>query len=306
MEVLDVAIIGGGPAGLTAGIYASRSGLKILMFEKGISGGAANTAPWVENYPGFEAIEGMKLMDMIGAQARKYVEVKAGESIESLANDGNEFIIKTSKGEYRARAIIYATGSVHRRLGVPGEGSLLGRGVSYCATCDGFFFREKKVAIVGGGNNAATEAIYLKKLGIDVTIIHRRDALRAEESLQNTIASMGINVMYDSVVEEMLGEKGLEKLRLKNVKTSDISEIEFDGVFISIGDIPQIELVKELGVGINDDGYIDVDQTQRSSIPMVYAAGDVTGGFRQIITACSEGAIAANSAHEDLAKPYWI
>ncbi|MCK5038872.1 MAG: thioredoxin-disulfide reductase [Thermoplasmata archaeon] len=305
MDILDIAIIGGGPAGLTASIYAIRSGLKAVIFDKGIYGGQANQAPWIENYPGFDEISGMDLMDKMRAQAMKYVEIKDSENVESITKDDRNFIVKTSKEEYHFRSVIYATGSVHRRLGAPGEGRLLGKGVSYCATCDGFFFKDKKVAIIGGGNNAATEAIYLKKLGTDVTIVHRRDELRAEDSHKDTIVEMGINVVYDSVVEEILGENMVEGIRLKNVKTGDISDLNFNGVFISIGDIPQTELVKDMGVDIDDSGYIVVDKAQRTNIPHFYTAGDVSGGFRQIITACSEGAIAANSAHEDLAKPYW-
>ena len=305
MDILDIAIIGGGPAGLTASIYAIRSGLKAVIFDKGIYGGQANQAPWIENYPGFDEISGMDLMDKMRAQAMKYVEIKDSENVESITRDDRNFIVKTSKEEYHFRSVIYATGSVHRRLGAPGEGRLLGKGVSYCATCDGFFFKDKKVAIIGGGNNAATEAIYLKKLGTDVTIVHRRDELRAEDSHKDTIVEMGINVVYDSVVEEILGENMVEGIRLKNVKTGDISDLNFNGVFISIGDIPQTELVKDMGVDIDDSGYIVVDKAQRTNIPHFYTAGDVSGGFRQIITACSEGAIAANSAHEDLAKPYW-
>ncbi len=306
MIIQDIAIIGGGPGGLTAGIYAIRSGLKAVVFDKGIYGGQANTAPWIENYPGFEEISGMDLMDKMRAQAKKYVEIKDSEKVEAISKKDDYFIIKTSKDDYQFRAVIYVTGSVHKRLGAPGEGRLMGKGVSYCATCDGFFFKGKKVAIVGGGNNAATEAIFLKKLGIDVTIIHRRDELRAEDRHKETIAEMGINVMYDSVVEEFLGENMLEGLRIKNVKTSEMSNVDFNGVFISIGDIPQTDLIKDLGIEIDDEGYVITDKEQRTNISMFYAAGDVSGGFRQIITACSEGAIAANSAHEDLASPYWV
>ncbi len=305
MDTLDIAIIGGGPAGLTAGIYAIRSGMKAIVFDKGIYGGQANTAPFIENYPGFEEITGMDLMDKMRAQAKRYVEIKDSENVESITKGDKDFIVKTSKEEYHFKSIIYATGSVHRRLGAPGEGRLLGKGVSYCATCDGFFFKDKKVAIIGGGNNAATEAIYLKKLGTDVTMIHRRDELRAEERHKETIVEMGVKVIYDSVAEEILGENMVEGVRVKNVKTSESSELKVEGVFISIGDIPQTELVKDLGVEIDDGGYIIVDRAQRTNVPHFYTAGDVSGGFRQIVTACSEGAIAANSAHEDLAKPYW-
>ncbi len=304
MNTLDIAIIGGGPAGLTAGIYAIRSGMKALIFDKGIYGGQANTAPLIENYPGFEEISGMDLMDKMRSQAKKYVEIKDSENVESITRGDREFIIKTSKDEYHFRSVIYATGSVHRKLGVPGETRLLGKGVSYCATCDGFFFKGKKVVIIGGGNNAAVEAIYLKKLGIDVTMIHRRDELRAEDSHKETIREMGIKVIYDSVVEEILGENMIEGVRIKNMKTNEVSELGLDGAFISIGDIPQTGLVKDLGVEIDDRGYVVVDRTQRTRVPYFYTAGDVSGGFRQIVTACSEGAIAANSAHEDLAKPY--
>ncbi len=304
MEVLDTVIVGGGPAGFAAGIYAVRSGLRAIIIDAGSS--MAMLSPWIENYPGFEGIAGSELLDKMRKQASEYIEIREFENVDQISKGGEIFIINSSKEDYRARSVIFATGASHKKLGIPGEDEFVGKGVSFCATCDGFFFKDKRVVVVGGGNNAATEAIYLVTLGADVSMMHRRDVLRAEARLQTALEEKGVNIIYETVVEEILGEVTVKSLSLKNVKTGSVSEMLVDGVFISIGEVPNSELARALGVDVDNTGYVKTDRYQRTNVPLVYAAGDLTGGFRQIITACSEGAISAKSAYKDLMNPYWV
>ncbi|HIH36487.1 MAG TPA: FAD-dependent oxidoreductase, partial [Methanocellales archaeon] len=200
----DVVVIGAGPAGLTAGIYAARSGLRTFILEKATAGGLASEAWLIENYPGFDSIEGMKLMDQIKNHASKYVSILY-EEVKNIGT-GEKMTLSTDQGTYAADAVILATGSLHKKLGIPGEAEFLGKGVSYCAACDGFFFGGKKVLVIGGGNTAATEAIYLQDIGCDVTLVHRRDQLRAENSLQKRLLRSGVNVTWNSVVAEIRGK----------------------------------------------------------------------------------------------------
>jgi thioredoxin reductase (NADPH) len=200
-----------------------------------------------------------------------------------------------------------ATGAKYRKLGIPGEDKFAGHGVSYCATCDGYFFKDKKVIMVGGGNSALTDALHLKNLGANVAIVHRRDSLRAEKYLQESIKSEKIPVIWDSIVEEIIGdEKQVNGVLVKNLKSKKLKKYKVDGVFIAIGEEPNSKLAGEMGIKLKDDGFIDVDNRCRTNIPRIYAAGDVTGGVRQIVTAVSEGATAALAAFEDLSNPYWL
>lgn len=299
----ELIVIGGGPAGLSAGIYGARSGLKTLILEKGVAGGRAGEAPLVENYPGLEAISGMELVEKLKAQAAKYVEIKELEAVENI-EVGQNFLVKTDKGEYSAEALIIATGTIHRKLGVKGEAELLGKGVSYCATCDGFLFKGKRVTVVGGGNAAAMYAIHLDSLGCDVTIIHRRGELRADDYLKKKLEGR-VDILLNSVVEEILGDNFVEGIRVHDMKENTKKELKVEGVFVSVGEDPNSDLAAKIGVSIDQEGYITTDKTQRTNVPRVYAAGDVTGGVRQIVVACSEGAVAAMSAFEDLKAPYW-
>jgi thioredoxin reductase (NADPH) len=299
MQRRDLIIIGGGPAGLTAGIYAARSGLDAVVIDKGLAGGLASEAPVVENYPGFESIQGMSLMDRIRAHAEKYVDVHKFETAQKVVLDRG-ISVSTDKGEYISGAVIFATGTSHKKLDVPGEKEFLGRGVSYCPTCDGFFFRGKKVLVVGGGNTAATDAIYLKQIGCDVALVHRRDRLRAEQELQKRLLNLGVKIVWNSVVEEIRGKDVVEAVMLKNVRDGSELELRVDGVFISVGEVPNSELARSMGVALDKDGYIVTDKSQRTNLRFVYAAGDVTGGVKQIIVACAEGATAALSAFNDL------
>ncbi len=300
----ELIIVGGGPAGLSAGIFGARSGLKTLILEKAVAGGLAGEAPLIENYPGLDAIRGMELVKKLKEHAAKYVELREFEPVKDI-EVGEDFLVRTEKGEHLTRALILATGTTHRKLGVKGENEFFGRGVSYCATCDGFLFKGKKIAVVGGGNSAAMEAIYLDSVGCDVTLIHRRDKLRAENYLQRNLEEK-IDIRLNSVVEGITGDNFVKKVRINNTKENTKKDLEVAGVFVSIGENPNSEFAAKIGISLDEEGYITTDKTQRTNIPRVYAAGDVTGGVKQIVVACSKGAVAALSAFEDLRNPYWV
>ena len=294
----DVAVIGAGPAGLTAGIYAARSGLSTFIFERATAGGLANEAWSIENYPGFDSIEGMELMDQMKAHALKYVSILPAE-VKKIEIDKN-MTLYTNDDSYKSDAVILATGSLHKKLGIPGEAEFIGKGVSYCAACDGFFFKGRKVLVVGGGNTAATEAIYLQDIGCDVTLVHRRDQLRAEKSLQKRLIRSGVKIIWNSVLEKIRGKTLVNSVLIHDLREDVFHELDFEGVFVLIGDSPNNTLANAVGVKLDEQGYIITDKKQRTNLPRVYAAGDVTGGVRQIVVACAEGAIAALSAYEDL------
>ncbi|RLF40941.1 MAG: thioredoxin-disulfide reductase [Thermoplasmata archaeon] len=292
----EIAIVGAGAAGYAAAIYAGRSGARAAVFDRGVGGGLTTEAPKVENYPGFKSIGGMELMEKMKEHAAEYAEMRFGEEVTSLEVREDAIGITTTKGTYRVGAVILCTGTAHRKLGVKGEQEFAGKGVSYCATCDGFFFKGKKVAVVGGGSSAVIEAIFLRQIGIDVSVIHRRDELRAEKALEEEAKENGVRFIWNSVVEEILGKEMVEKLKIKNVKTGEVSMLEVDGVFVSIGEEPQNSLAKEIGVALDENGYIKVDGMQKTNVERVFAAGDITGGVRQIITACAQGAKATLSS----------
>lgn len=303
---VDLAIIGGGPSGLTAGIYAGRSGLKSVILEKAAVGGQVLVTPIVENYPGFSQIAGKTLVDIIYQQALQYSHISEGEGVIDVRKVGDIFELKTNRRIYNARGIVIATGAEHKKLDVSGEKSLYGKGVSYCATCDGYFFKDgKKVIVVGGGNTAVTDALYLHSIGADVSLVHRRDKLRAEAFLQKSLSDNKIPVYWNTVVKEIIGRDYVDSVRLQNLKDNSIKVLEVDGVFIAIGYVPNNEVAKMLDLKLDSEGYIKVDSRQRTSLHMVYAAGDVTGGIKQIATAVGQGAVAAITAFEDLSNPYW-
>lgn len=303
----DLVIVGSGPAGLTASIYAERSGLSTVVIEKGNIGGQVAITPVVENYPGYTRIPGKTLMDMMAQQALQYTEIRQGEQIVDIkrTTDGL-FDISTTANRYSARAVILATGAEHIRLGIPGEERFFGRGVSYCATCDGYFFKDgKKVMVVGGGNTAVTELLYLESIGVDVTLLHRRDELRAEERLQQNLRERNIPILWETVVEEIIGDAVVNAVKIRNLRSGKASTVPVDGIFIAVGFKPANELAEELGVKLTEDGYILVDEGQRTSLKGLYAAGDITGGVKQISTAVGQGSIAAITAFEDISSPYW-
>lgn len=302
---VDLVIIGAGPAGLTAGIYAERSGLKTVVIEKGMVGGQVALTPDVDNYPGIRNVGGIKLMEMIAGHARDYCTVSEGEELLEV-KVGRDIEALTSRTRYLCRALILATGAQSRFLGVPGEKAFYGRGVSVCASCDGWAYKGKEVVMVGGGDSALTEALHLHHLGVGVTIVHRRGEFRAQERLQASVREAKIPVLWDTAVEEFLGQdQALTKVRLRNLKTGETSEKAVDGAFIAIGWKPNTEIAKQLGAALDERGYIRVDRHMRTSIPRIYAAGDVIGGVQQIVTAVGEGATAALSVFEDIANPYW-
>jgi thioredoxin reductase (NADPH) len=303
----DLLIIGAGPAGLTAAIYAERSGLKSVVIEKANIGGQVAITPIVENYPGFTKIAGKTLMDMMAQQAIQYTEIHEGEEVLKINKSGGIFDIKTNKTSYSANAILIATGAESKKLDVPGEKQFQGKGVSYCAACDGYFFKDsKKVVVVGGGNTAATEALYLKNIGVDVTLIHRRDKLRAESFLQKSLSDNKITILWKSEVKEILGDKLVTGIIIENSNDKSTKTLQIDGVFIAIGYVPNNDLAKKLGIAVDDEeGYIKIDSSHRTNINGIYAAGDITGGVKQIVTAVGQGAVAAMTIFEDISHPYW-
>ena len=297
----DLIIIGSGPAGLTAGIYAKRAGLDAVVLEKGIVGGQVSVTPEVENYPGFINIGGKMLMDMIHEQARQYVDVITGQTVEEI-KIGKNIEVLTQDRVYVADAVIYAAGASWKKLGVPGEDRFMSKGVSFCASCDWFMFKGKKVAVVGGGNTALTDALHLKNLGVDVFIVHRRDSFRAEQHLVDSVLREEIPIHWNSLVEEIGGKDALEFIKVRHVKTDETQRIPANGVFLAIGIVPNVQAVTHLGLAQDPGGYIRVDRMGRTSLPRIYAAGDITGGVQQIVTAVSEGASAAMAVFEDLTR----
>jgi len=294
----DVIIVGAGPAGLTAAIYSARYGLSTAFFETVDPASQLSLTPVIENFPGFEG-SGFELLEKMKNQALKFGAEHKFENVEKLRKVNGKFEVVTESGTYYARALIIATGGKHRELGVPGEKEFVGRGVSYCATCDGHFFRGKKVLVVGGGNTAVTDAIYLKEIGCDVTLIHRRDELRAEKALQEELFSRNIPVIWNSVVLRIEGEEKVERVVILNRVTNEESVLEVDGVFIAVGIRPATDIVMDLGVERDSAGYIRVDKRQRTNVEGVFAAGDCCDNpLKQVVTACGDGAVAANSAFE--------
>jgi thioredoxin reductase (NADPH) len=301
----DLVIVGGGPAGLTAGIYAVRSGLQSVVVEKGVLGGQIATTPMVENYPGFTQVGGKTLVDIMVTHALEYVKIFPGEEVQTIA-PGEVFTVTTTRRRFKARAVLLATGAGNKQLGVPGEERLAGRGVSYCSTCDGPLFTGKKVLMVGGGDSAVTEALHLHNIGVEVTLVHRREKLRAQERLLVTLHQSGIPVLFNTEVAEISGEARVESARLKNNQTGEESTLSVAGVFIAIGYTPAVELALSLGAELTPDGYIKKDERHRTTVPGVYSAGDVEGGSKQIVTAAGQGSEAALAIFEDLMSPYWV
>lgn len=310
MENYDIIIIGAGPAGLTAGMYAGRQNSKTLVIDKGMAGGLGLEVPMMQNYPGFELVSGMELIGKMKAQSENYCEILENTVIDSIEKTEEGFHLKTKnspllmtsddegKKEFLAKSIILATGASHRHLNVPGEDEFLGRGVAYCATCDGMFFIGRDVLMVGGGNSAVTEALYLNNLGCNVKLVHRRDELRCEHHLQKALEENGIEVLWNSTIEEIKGDMAVESVTL--LRDGKKEDYKTDAVFVAIGEDPSNDLAKELGVALDDAGYIITDKSQATNVDGIYSAGDITGGVKQWVVACGEGAVAAISAYEFL------
>lgn len=300
METLsfDYIIIGAGPAGLTSAQYAARSGLNTLVLEGMGAGGQVAQIFELENYPGvFPPVNGFDFVETMRKQAEAFGAKIKQVQVSSIDKRGKDFVIQTKDTVYTAPALCIATGAVHKNLGVPGEAELTGRGVSYCATCDGPFFRKKRIVVIGGGDSACSEAIYLASLSEDVKIVHRRNEFRAQKALVDKMLAAGVKPVFDSVVKKINGEAKVTGLTLENVKTGEQTELECDAVFIFAGMAPQTDLVDMIKKDLS--GYIITDENMQTSIPGLYAAGDVRSKpFRQIVTAASDGAIAANAAKE--------
>ena len=297
MAKYEVVIIGGGPAGLTAGLYTSRAGLKSLLIERGVFGGQIVNAPLVENYPGFpEGISGADLGSLMHQQATKYGLETVTAEVTGVKS-GKPYQVFTTEGSFEAGAIIVAAGSEYRKLGVPGEEKLLGHGVSYCATCDGFFFRQREVAVVGGGDAAITDALELVQHASKVYVIHRRDQLRAGQVLQRrALAEPKIEFIWDTVVEEIMGENLLKALKLRNIKTEKASTLEVAGVFVAVGLKPNSQLFADI-VKLSETGHIVTDELMATSAPGLFAVGDIRRkSARQVASAVGDGATAALSA----------
>ncbi len=297
MDFYDVVIIGGGPAGLTAGLYTGRAGLKSILLERGVFGGQIINARLVENYPGFpEGISGAELGDSMYQQAIRYnLETLTTEVTE--AKSENIYTVYTTEGSIQTKSIIIAAGSEYRKLNVDGEKRLSGYGVSYCATCDGLFFRGKNVAVVGGGDTAITDALELTQHANKVYLIHRRDQLRAGKLLQKrALTHPKLEFIWDTVVDEVLGDKMLSGLALYNVKTGQRSNLKVDGVFIAVGLKPYSISFSNI-LELDNEGYIITDQTMATSAASIFAAGDIRrNSARQIASAVGDGVTAAMSA----------
>ncbi len=296
----DIVIIGGGPGGISAGIYTARARRDSLLVERGVVGGQILNTEWVENYPGFpEGVSGFDLTQSMHQQATKFGLETLIAEVTGVRIATKDKTVKTTQGDFTARAIIVASGSERQKLGVPGEVEYTGKGVSYCATCDGAFFRDKAVAVVGGGNAAITEALELVKFASQITVIHRRDELRATKILQEkAFAEPKIKVLWDSVVEEILGETFVNKVRVRNVKSKKESVIDVAGVFISIGFKPNTGFLKDI-LALDDTGAIIANEKMETSVPGVYAVGDIrSNSIRQVISAAGDGATAAVNAEK--------
>lgn len=300
----DVVIVGGGPAGLTAGIYTVRSGLKTAVIEKDALGGQVALTPIVENYPGFSQVGGKTLVDIMIAHALQYVQIFQGEEVVDIKS-GHPIEVTTTRRKFLTKTVLLATGAMHRTLGVPGEQQFSGRGVSYCATCDGPLFKGRKVIMVGGGNSAVTEALHLHHMGVAVTLVHRRDSLRAQEALIRQLDTNGIPILWNTEVVEISGTQKVEKVVVKNNQDGRTTELKVDGVFVAVGYQPAVKLAAKIGAELDAEGYLKHDAFHRTNIPGIYSAGDVEGGYKQIVTATGQGAAAAMTIFEDLIDPYW-
>jgi thioredoxin reductase (NADPH) len=301
--VYDVIIIGSGPAGLAAAIYAKRAELSLIVIEKaGLSGGQIINTYEVDNYPGTPGISGFELSTKFREHADKLETTFVnGEVIDFHLEDGIKVVTMDEGIQYKAKTVVIATGGAPRHLGVEGEDKLSGRGVSYCATCDGAFFKNKSVAVVGGGDVAVEDAIFLARICKQVYVIHRRDQFRASKSITSRLLSMeNVTILWDSVVENIKGEEKVESITVKNIKTNESVATEVSGVFIAVGYLPNSETYKQT-VAIDDAGYLIAGENCETNIPGIYAAGDVrTKDLRQIITAASDGANAITAVEKYL------
>ena len=303
-KVYDVVIVGGGPGGYTAALYAARAGLDVLIVERLSAGGQMNLTGQIDNYPGFpEGVDGFGLSMSMQQQAERFGAKTKYAEVLKLELEGVIKKVVTNEGEYLAKSVVISTGANPRPLGVDRESEMIGRGVGYCAHCDGGFYRGKTVAVVGGGNSAAAEAMHLSRIAKEVILIHRRDSLRATQVYHKPLLeASNIRFLWDSEVAELLGEDLLEGVKVRNLKNGEVRNVEIQGLFVSIGRKPATGLVKDQ-LTLDDAGYIIAEENTKTNLPGVYAVGDVrTKQLRQIVTAVADGAMAAHVAAEYLAE----
>ena len=299
-KIYDMIVIGGGPAGYTAALYGARAGLEVLVLEKFSAGGQMTQTQQIDNYPGFdEGIDGFSLGFKMQAGAEKFGARTEQTEVLSVRLGENPKVIVTDSGEYFAKTVVIATGAEHKHLGIAGEEALIGRGVGYCAACDGMLFRGKTVAVVGGGNSAAADALLLSKICAKVYLIHRRDTMRAEKIYHDPLMKAeNVEFKWNCTVEEFVADAKLSAVVIANKQSGDRETLELDGLFISVGRAPASELFRGQ-LDIDEQGYIVADESTRTSIPGVYAVGDVrTKVVRQIVTAAADGAVAVHFAQE--------
>lgn len=299
-KVYDVVIAGAGPAGMTAAVYASRANLDTVLLERGMPGGQMVDTEDIENYPGFEQVLGQDLSTKMFEHAKKFGAEYMYGDIKEVVDHGDYKTIITGSKELKAKTVIITTGAQYRKLGIPGEAELTGRGVSYCAVCDGAFFKEKELVVIGGGDSAVEEGIYLTRFASKVTIVHRRDELRAQKIIQErAFKNEKMEFIWDTGVETINDKDGkVGSLSLINLKTDEKSEFETDGVFVYIGMDPLSEPFKTLGV-VDEEGYVPTNENMETSVPGVFAAGDIrVKDLRQIVTATADGSIAAEMAQK--------
>ena len=308
MENWDVIILGAGSAGLSAGIYAVRSGLKTLVIDEKFDGGTIADASKVVNYPGFAEITGGELAERMTLHCRAVgATIHDLEPVNELQLSGDVKTVKTSRATYEAKAVIICMGSHYKEIGVKGESEFKGKGVSYCGVCDGPFFKGKKVLVVGGGNTACITTLYLSGLAGQVYVIHRREAFRAEESLVTDItAKSNVKIMWNTEIQEVKGDKQVRTVTLIDNKTKQTSELEVDAIFVQIGEAPNSQLAKAAGVEVDEHGFIKVDLRQQTNLPGVFAAGDITDQpIKQVGTAVGQGITAALEAYAFIKQPYY-
>lgn len=300
MQKYDVIIVGAGPGGLSAGIYSARRNLKTLILERGVIGGQMALATQIENYPGVEKTSGMNMAKTMEKQARAFgCEIRMEEVVDM---DLRKKIVTTNSDKYTAKAIILATGGGHKKLNIENEDKFLGRGVSYCATCDAPFFKGKRVAVVGGSDSAITAALFLSEYAKETYLIHRRDEFRAEEANQKKLEKSKVKVIKNKCVVRVEGKDKVERIVLKDTKDNRESKLEVDGLFIYIGTIPTTELAKKAGVELDNLGHIKTNKERETNLPGIYAVGDATGGIWQVAQAVGDGAVAAVNAYKFIKK----